>query len=205
MYRDHDSLYLDDLCEFYRDREHAYFACRRVNANAELVCDGLAIDDGGNTPHDECNQIVSAACRAFENMLGFGATKCVSFYQHAQAINGETTLAVADLDRDEDKFGDEEVVGTMRWIERDKLPAAAEELLAKADEAFDSAYFDAVAEVEAQHNRDANEWIEQLIADNNIDGLRDALDNPVSCASDEVIAKAQAVVDAADAAEEAKD
>lgn len=192
MFREPDSLYLDDLCEFYRDAEAVYYACRKVNANTELVCDGLAIDDGGNSPDDECNSIVNAACRAFEDVLGFGTTKCITFYHHARPISGETSLARAPIERDED--GNEEE-GERRWIERSELPAAAEALLGTADDAFDAAYAAAVEEVEAQHNREADEWIEQLIAEGDWSSLRDAVDNPNSCATAELMKKAEALLD----------
>ncbi|MCI0541140.1 MAG: hypothetical protein L0Z50_38550 [Verrucomicrobiales bacterium] len=188
MFRDANSLYLDEIVEFYRDGEAVYYACRKVNANTELVCDGLAIDDGGNAPDDECNAIVSAACHAFEAVLGYGTTKCVSFYHHARSIDDETSLAMAPIERDDEGYDEE---GERCWIERSELPAEAEALLGAADQAFDTAYYAAIAEVEAEHNRKADEWIAQLIGDEEWEGLRVALDNPVTCASDDVVAKAE--------------
>lgn len=191
MFRDPDSLYLDDLEEFYRDDRTVYFACRKVNGNTELVCDGLEIEDGGNSPDDECLQIVESACRAFEDVLGFGTTKVITFFHHARPINGETTLAMADIERDDD--GDIVDDDDRRWIERSDLPAEAEELLAKADEAFDTAYDKAVADVESQHRESANQWIEQLIADEDWDSLRDSVED--SLANESVLAKAKSLLE----------
>lgn len=188
------SAHLNDLREFYRTADAVYYVLRQVNANTRFVCDGLAIDDGGDIPNDECAEVVGAACRAWERVIGCGTTKCVTYFHHARQIRNPVCLAMAEITDDDGS----RVEGNREWIERTDLPGEAVAILARAEQAFDAAYEEAVAAVEADHQRRADKWLAELET-GEPDDLRRALENPKSCASEEAKARAWAVLEAMEA------
>lgn len=188
MLRESHKVYFDDCVEFHRDSDSAYYVCLRVNGNAELVCSGLEIDDGGNTPNDECNEIVSAACNAFEGVAGFNSTKVVTYFHHAREVGGKVSLCRADL-------AEGCVDGEQEWIERKELPAEAEAKLAKAEAAYDAAYAAAVESVERDHADRAVRWLRENLEDGDWDSLRYTVENGKSCLGEEIQQKLGAFLD----------
>jgi len=149
----------DELIELGTTATHRYYVGIEIDANTERVCNGLAIEDTGNTPHDECRRIVEARCRAIEGVLGFGATKPVSNFHKPAA--SEPAIAKADLIPDED--GGE---GTLEWVlDKSTVP---NDLLAKIEGAIDAGDQAAAVEIDA---------IEREAHDSVLAGLREAIED----------------------------
>ena len=104
---------IDQLIELGEHGDRIYYVAVEVPANTEKVCDGMAIDDGGNTPHFEASRIVGAICGAIDDALGNGSTVTESnFHKCNRSI--ETHYAYVELLRDE--HGDVIDMGSKKWI-----------------------------------------------------------------------------------------
>ena len=180
---------LHDLELFYQDETFDYFCGRRFNGNAELVCDGLAIETGGNTPEAECTEIVDAQVRAWEEAIGYvGGGEIVTFFSHARIVTDEVFLARAENADDGDR----------QWIDSSQLPAEACEIIDRAQEAAEAAHYKAVSEVEAEHSRKADQWLSELVDDDDevdMSAVMAVAEDPESCISDDIRAELEAVVD----------
>lgn len=160
---------LSDLIEIGETKTHRFYIGIEIEGNSERVCGGLAIDDGGNTPQDECLAIIAAKCRAIDDALGFvNATHVNSnFHKHTKE---EPVFARETLARDED--GNVEDSYDLEFCERADLPADLLAMVDAAIEAGEKAENEAIAEVEKDHHDRTLASFRQAIRDEDEESAR---------------------------------